>query len=249
MSDFEDETAGDLAVIQLLKEKLVEKGVQVVEGSMLHGSEAIVVQNLAPFLQFAIDKMDDIAVAVFDHKQRTVAEDDDGTVLNAYIKLRSSGLWVTSAVFSFEDIEAVSTEDDDDEVTPDFLMEMPSEETIEAAALNVALSDGFPRLKTNEQRMTFARPIVNLNWKGDVGKGAILTSIVSHANSYLDMCILPLRIQMLSSTGATDKEVAKSLGISVSKTENLKDFPVPDFMKKNVLAHSSWKQKLRPSAG
>jgi hypothetical protein len=245
MSDFEDETAGDLAVIQLLKEKLVGKRVQVVEGSMIHGSEAIVVQSLAPFLQFAIDKMDDIAVAVFDHKQRTSAEDDDGTVLNAYIKLKSSGLWVTSAVFSFAELDSDNTADegDDDDETPEFLMEMPSEETIEAAALNVALSDGFPRLKTNEQRMTFARPIVNLNWKGDIGKGAILTSIVSHANSYLDMCILPLRIQMLSATGATNKEISKSLGISVSKTENLKDFPVPDFMKANVLAHPSWKQK------
>jgi len=244
MSDFKDETAGDLAVIELLKEKLVGRGIQIIEGSMLHGSEAIVVQNLAPFLQFAIDKMDDIAIAVFDHKQRSSAGDDDGTVLNAYIKLKSSGLWVTSAVFSFEELDSVtSTDEDEDDTAQDFLREMPSEETIEAAALNVALSEGFPRLKTNEQKMTFARPIVNLNWKGDVGKGAILTTIVSHANSYLDMCILPLRIQMLSSTGASDKEISKSLGITVARTENLKVFPVPDFMMANVQAHSSWKLK------
>jgi hypothetical protein len=221
---------GDRAFITAIRTYLEHHGVRVVEGSAVPITfKSVVVMSGEAVMKVVMDDVKDVGAAVF-------GVEEDGS-LDLYVKSKSTDLWMLCKV------SAPGADDVDDEEAEDAAFEQymkGREPFIEEAAFVVAMTDGFHRMRSAQQRVLFARPVVQANWgEEDVGEYE-MGLIESKAEQYSSICVLPLRAQASFEAGGTKKSVAESLGISAPKAAGLMNFPVPEDLKARVQAHPLW---------
>lgn len=152
---------------------------------------------------------------------------------SAKVRLSGSDTWLCVGI---SQPETIDEDDFDDEYDDDFgsedRREEVSQEEKERIAIIVASSHGFRELKNREQRMAFAKPIIDQEL-GEKEWNTYLNpayEIAQMSAEILNLGIIPMRAKELSLEGKTAAEIGKQLGISKQKAERAIAAEIPQYI-------------------
>ena len=154
---------------------------------------------------------------------------------DAYVRLGESNTWLCVGIKPpvvedddpYDDIE--DEEDHGEEITQD---------EKERIAVIVANSHGFRELKNREQRMAFAKPIIDKERDGKEWNTYLRPEheIAQMAAELHELGITPMRAKALSSEGKTAAEIGKLLGISKQKAERAIVAEIPQYIADQLMS-------------
>lgn len=219
------------AMNEIVAQFEVELKIPVVRGKF-HGRGATVIYLDKPnFSQYA-KLYDPNSFGVLEIHYE-MSEDSSERVyagFDAYVRLGESNAWLCVGIKPLQSEEEDDPYDDlEDE--EDHGEEITQEEK-ERIAVVVANSHGFRELKNREQRMAFAKPIIDKECDGKEWNTYLRPEheIAQMAAELHELGITPMRAKALSSEGKTAAEIGKLLGISKQKAERAIAAEIPQYI-------------------
>lgn len=225
------------AINQIIAQFETELTLPLVRGKF-HGRGATVIYLDKPdFRQHAkLYDPNSFGVLEIHFEKRTESGEMIYSGFDAYVRLGESNTWLCVGIKPLE-----SEEDDDPyddlEDEEDNGEEITQEEK-ERIAVIVANSHGFRELKNREQRMAFAKPIIDKERDGKEWNTYLRPEheIAQMAAELHELGITPMRAKALSSEGKTAAEIGKLLGISKQKAERAISAEIPQYIADQLMS-------------
>lgn len=151
---------------------------------------------------------------------------------DAYVRLGESSTWLCIGIKPPDSEDGDDYYDDDDLDDEESHQDKITQEDKERIAVIVANSHGFRELKNREQRMAFAKPIIDKERAGKDWNTYLKPEheIAQMAAELHDLGITPMRAKALASEGKAAAEIGKLLGISKQKAERAIDAEIPQYI-------------------